>query len=405
MIAAAALALVLSACSPQVVDTTFVVSSDPELRARVGELLPELASKAGIELTRPVRVERRSREQLEAYLLTKLDQELPPEEADLLAGSYAYLGLVPEDLDLREILLSVYTEQVAGFYDPDSTALFVMDDMPVATLQTVLIHELVHAVQDQTTDLDSLTAKVRGNDRQTAAQAAIEGHATLIMMEYLAEQMRGEPVDFSQLPDFSSALRPALESMRNQYPALTSAPAIIREGLLFPYLEGASFVADLWQGNSTRPAPFGPDLPQSTEQVMDPAKARGEAYDPPTELRIVPEGRFSVAYENTLGQAELEIFLEEHLGADRRPLAVGWDGDRYALVKSEDGSEALVWASVWDHEEARTGFLEGIRPALAGMGGPTRLEAKTFFDRPGVLLTIGDNPAGVVVRVEEGVVR
>ena len=26
--------------------------------------------------------------------------------------------------------MSVYTEQVAGFYDPDSTALFVLDDQP-----------------------------------------------------------------------------------------------------------------------------------------------------------------------------------------------------------------------------------------------------------------------------------
>ena len=96
MIAAAAFALLLGACSPQVVDTSFVISSDPELKARVGELLPELADRAGIELSRPVRVERRSREQLESYLIFKLDQELPPAEADLLAGSYAYLGLVPQ---------------------------------------------------------------------------------------------------------------------------------------------------------------------------------------------------------------------------------------------------------------------------------------------------------------------
>ncbi len=206
IIATAALAFALSACGPQVQDTTFVVSSDPDLRARVAELLPDLAARAGMELVRPIRAERRSREQLESYLLFKLDQELPPDEARHLTRTYSLIGLVDEDLDLRALLVSIYKEQVAGFYDPDSTALFVMDDMPADMLESVLIHELVHAVQDQTANLDSLTAEERGNDRQAAAQSAIEGHATLIMFEYMAEQMRGEPFDISQLPDFSQAL-------------------------------------------------------------------------------------------------------------------------------------------------------------------------------------------------------
>jgi len=187
MVAAAALALVLTACTPQLQESDLVVSSDPELRARVAELLPDLAARARMELVRPVRVERRSREELVSYLDYKLDEELPPQEAGWRTKSYELLGLVPEDLDLREILLSVYTEQVAGFYDPDSTALFVMDDMAVELLEGVLVHELVHAVQDQTANLDSLTAEERGSDRVAAAQSAIEGHATLVMLEYMAQ--------------------------------------------------------------------------------------------------------------------------------------------------------------------------------------------------------------------------
>jgi hypothetical protein len=228
IIATAALALTLTACKPQVPDTTFVVSSDPELTARVSQLLPELADKAGMALIQPVRVERRTREELESYLIFKLDQDMSREKSNSLTQVYSLVGLVDEDLDLRELLVSVYQEQVAGFYDPDSTALFVMDDMPVETLESVLIHELVHAVQDQTANLDSLTAQDRGNDRQAAAQSAIEGHATLIMLEYMFEQAQEQPVDLSQLPDFSQALGPALEAMRSQYPALASAPAIVQ---------------------------------------------------------------------------------------------------------------------------------------------------------------------------------
>ena len=227
------LLLLLGACDAQErSDPTLVTSSDPELAAEVTTVLPELAERSGLTLLRPVRAELRSRDELEAFLAERLDEELPAAEAEGLRDAYAMLGLVPHDLDLRQLLLSVYGEQVAGFYDPRSKTLFVMDDQDGATRETVLVHELVHAIQDQTTRLDSITAKERGNDRQLAAQAAIEGHATLIMFEQIMTQ-QGLPMDMAAVPDFSSAIRPALEAMRSQFPALASAPPVLQESLLF----------------------------------------------------------------------------------------------------------------------------------------------------------------------------
>ena len=398
--AIAALAFALSACGPPVQDTTFVVSSDPDLRARVAELLPELAARAGMELVRPIRAERRTREELETYLLYKLDQELPPEEARNLTKTYSLIGLVDEDLDLRELLVSVYKEQVAGFYDPDSTALFVMDDMPPEMLETVLVHELVHAVQDQTANLDSLTADVRGNDRQAAAQSAIEGHATLIMFEYMAEQMGGQPFDISELPDFSQMLAPALEAMRTQYPALAAAPTIIQEDLLFPYLRGASFVAALWEAREGRPPPFGSELPQSTEQILHPTRAFGVEPDPPTDLEVTPGPGFETLYGNVFGQAEFEVLLGEHLGPEGRPLAQGWDGDRYELLRGPDGEEGLVWVSVWDSDGERDRFVDGFQPVLPRLQAPATLEAMEIIGRPGAILRV-HLPMDVSIQVQE----
>jgi hypothetical protein len=407
ILAVAALALLLSACDPQAPaylqepDTTLVVSSDPALRSRVAELLPDLVEKAGMELVRPVRVERRSRRQLEGYLMAKLDQELPPERARNMGRSYALLGLVDSDLDLRELFLSVYSEQVAGFYDPDSTALFVMDDMPVELLEPILIHELVHAVQDQTVNLDSLTAQARGNDRQAAAQAAIEGHATLVMLEYMLENLQGRPVDLSTVPDVSQVLAPALEGMGGQFPALASAPAIVRESLLFPYLQGASFVAELWKARPGRPAPFGRYLPQSTEQILDPSRLLGPEPDWPTELELVPGNGFEVLYQNTLGQMETGILLEEHLGPGSRILAQGWDGDRYLLLRDSSGEEVLLWASVWDSETERDRFADGLGGALHRFPAPAVLRKADVLGRPGVILQVGA-PAELAYQVREG---
>ncbi len=400
--AAGALAFLLSACGGQPPDTTLVISSDPALRTRVAELLPVLAERAGMELTRPIRAERRSREQLEAYLRFKLDREMPPEEARVRTRSYALLGMVPENLDLRALLLSVYTEQVAGFYDPDSTALFVMDDMPVEMLETVLVHELVHAVQDQTANLDSLTSDDRGNDRQVAAQSAIEGHATLVMFEQMAEGLRGEPVDISTLPDFSRSLRPALEAMRDQYPALASAPAIIQESLLFPYIEGASFVAASWGLAGGRPPPFGADLPQSSEQILNPGRGPMGEVDEPTELALSLPTGVEVAYENTLGEMEVRVFLDELLGEGHRELAQGWDGDRFALV-SRPGSapDGLIWASVWDSEAQRDAFVTGLQAGLGGLPVSAELVPAQVLGRPGALLRVGEG-IGVEVTVSQG---
>ncbi len=393
ILSAGALALALWACQPQVQDTSLVISSDPDLRNRVAELLPVLARRAGMELDRPIRAERRSRQELEAYLIFKLDQELPPREARVRTRSYELLGMVDPGFDLREVLLSVYTEQVAGFYDPDSTALFVMEDMPVEMLETVLVHELVHAVQDQTADLDSLTAMERGNDRQVAAQSAIEGHATLIMLEHMAETVQGEPVDLSTLPDVSAAIRPAMEAMRDQYPALASAPVLIQESLLFPYVEGASYLAELWHTSGTRPPPFGAYLPQSTEQILNPEVAPGAAEDPPTELALAVEAGVTVLYENTLGQLEVGIFLDELLGVGNRGLAQGWDGDRFLLLEGPGGEEGLLWVTVWDGARARDDFAAAVSGGLSALPLAATLESAYILGRPGTILRVGLEPS------------
>jgi hypothetical protein len=344
-----------------------VRSSDPDLAELAGALLDDLADRSGLQLREPVRLETRTRDELVSYLEFKLDEELPEDEARFTVETYALLGLVPDTLDLRAVLLSLYTEQVAGFYDPDSTALFVLDDQPAVALQGLLVHELVHAVQDQSVDLDALTDPALGNDRQTAAQAAIEGHATLVMLEYLTEQMRGAPVDLGEIPDFASTLRPALEGMSAQFPALSGAPAVIQESLLFPYLEGAGYVQDLWR-NGERMAPFGDRLPLSTEQVLT-----HDRNDGPVPLELEVEGG-RVLHEDGLGRLEVGVLLDTHLGGGRANVAEGWGGDRYVLVEG-DGASGLAWISVWDDEDSRDGFVAALAGRLSGFGGDATLEA------------------------------
>lgn len=362
-----------------------VRSSDPHLAELAGALLPDLARRSGLELHEPVRIEKRSRAELERYLRHKLDEELPEAEARAKVQSYALLGLVPDTLDLRAVLLSLYTEQVAGFYEPDSAALFVMDDQPETQLQGVLIHELVHAVQDQTVDLSALTDPDSGNDRATAAQAAIEGQATLVMLEYMMEQVRGSPVDLSQLPDFAANLRPSLEGMKSQFPALASAPRVVQESLLFPYVEGTGFVLDLWR-KGKRVAPFGPDLPRSTKQVIT-----RDLDDVPVNVHLDVQGG-RVVHEDDLGRLEAGVFMDAHAGALPDGFWKGWGGDEYALVESSGGSRGLVWVTVWDDAPSRTAFIDALKPALTGFRPGTTLKPVVVGGRPGAALRVALPP-------------
>lgn len=391
--AAAVLACLTVACEPQAQLNTLVTSSDPELARMAARLLPDLAARAGLSLTRPVRIERRTREELERYLEFKLEEELSDADAAAITATYALLGLVPADLDLKAVLKKVYLEQVAGFYDPDSTMLFVIDDQPAELQETLLVHELVHAIQDQTADLDAITDSRLGNDRRAAAQAAIEGHATLIMFEFLMERLQRSSVDVTEIPNFSDRIRPALVAAQGKSPALSAAPRIIQESLLFPYIGGASFVEALWEARPGRPAPFDEELPLSTEHILHPESFVAESRDMPTEVHLEAVNGVRPIYTDVLGEMEVRILLETHLGTESADLSAGWDGDRYALYETSDGGRSLVWVSVWDDAASRSRFVAALGPALRRLPAPTVLRATDIDGRPGAVLEIGAPPA------------
>jgi hypothetical protein len=378
---------------------TVVVSADPELRRMAGDLLPALAERSGLELREPVRVERRSRAQLEAYIVGKLDEELPAARAAGISETYELLGLVPAGFDLRSTLREVYTEQVAGFYDPDSTTLYVLDDQPPASLESLLMHELVHAVQDQWVDLAGATAPELGNDRRAAAQAAIEGHAMLVMLEHSMAVSTGAQVDVLEFPMFAGTMRPALDGIRDQYPALGGAPRIVQESLLLPYLEGAAFVQAVWLTHERR-VPLGEMLPASTEQVAQPDRFTAARPDAPTEVRLAMDADARIVLEDVLGFAETRIFLEELAGESAGIAAAGWDGDRWALVE-DGGVRGVVWALVFDTEASRDRFVSTLTPHLADLPRRATLGAMSIDGRPVAMLRVGVQP-DVEVTLEGG---
>ncbi|MGH7540585.1 MAG: hypothetical protein ACRELC_06275 [Gemmatimonadota bacterium] len=391
---------------------------DSTLATLLAEIQPRVERSSGIEATRPVDVARADADRLRAYLEAQLRSGLPPEKAEALEAAYARFGLLPDTVDLTALLGALLEEQVVGYYDPESDTLFVLDRVPAAQLAPVLAHELVHALQDQRVDLDSLrNALGDRNDPTMAAQAAIEGHATYAMIEWQLSQLSGKEADLTLLPDLGTALAGMdLSALGDAAPVevLRSAPAVVREGLLFPYIGGFTFMQRAWRAQEGRPIPFGSRLPRSTEQVLH--VERYLESDAPTNVRFdeTPPAGWTEVFANGLGEHETRIFLEEHLMEAPRAeaAATGWDGDAYRLVRGP-GGEALVWVTVWDAPEDADEFAAAARDAwtrryASPEGGDAprrpRIERTEIGGRP-VVVTLdlppgtGDSVATSLARV------
>lgn len=359
------------------------------LAAAVDSLMPRLEQLSGLKKLKPITMRQQSREELRAYIVTRLQEEMPPEELNGMRAAYAALGLIPDTLDLQKLLLDLYTEQVAGYYDPKTDAFYMVEGTPDDLLRATLAHELVHALQDQHVNLDSLISRKRGNDRQSAAQAAIEGHATLVMFALLAGA--GGNFDPSMLPAMGDQLGPMLEAQNAQFPVFRRAPRIIRETMLFPYIGGADFVQHLWRTQRFA-APLGERLPQSTEQVLHPADKFMPNADAPTEVRFAQPAPGRMLYENTLGELEIGILLNEHSGS--KAAAAGWDGDRYRLIE-ENGRQLLTWLSVWDDAASADRFAAAYRSIGGKRGRAVRADRLQVNNRAAVWIV--DAPAATDV--------
>jgi 2-amino-4-hydroxy-6-hydroxymethyldihydropteridine diphosphokinase len=344
-------------------------SAEEALRARAAELLPSVEDLSGLPAREPLRIGVRSEADLEAFLAAELAEQFDGDRIRQMMRVYARLGLVPAELELEPLLRRLLLEQVVGFYDPASDTLFVVDGVSQDLVDAVLVHEMVHALQDQYVDLDSLVEATRNsNDASMAVQAALEGHATFVMVEWMMGEQLGSSVDLTQAEPLGKTLgENPLALLGTEMPELVNAPTVIREQLMFPYVGGLDFVQARWGSAEGRVPPLGESLPVTTEQILHPGEFGSARLATPPTLdfdRDPPDG-WTVAYEDGLGEFDTRMFLREFL-TDRQladNAAAGWAGDRYRLLDGPAG-ESLVWVSRWDSEADARDFAAAAQRAF-----------------------------------------
>jgi hypothetical protein len=328
------------------------------LLAAADDITRQVAALRGLQPKAALQRGVLTRAEIGAKLKERLDKEYTPEEVKSEARVLKRLGLLPADADYGKMLLDLLMEQVAGFYDPFAGRLYIADWLPLEMQRPAMAHEIEHALQDQWFDLKRFAQPIKEDgDRQLARSALVEGDGTMVMLEFQVQAMGGM-VTSEQLGDVIAAMGKQLlsSSALNDTPLFKSAPRFLKETLMFPYLAGLNFIAQLKRSQPwTRIDEVWRAPPSTTEQVLHPEKYL--AKEPAVAIAAAPLSSLGARKElrrDVLGELEMRVLFAEAVPeAEAEKAAAGWGGDR--LVAFADPAVAtapptVISLSAWDSE-------------------------------------------------------
>ena len=358
-----AAALLLAACA-----RGKDAGSGPYAR-EVAEAIPRIEQATGLKFKTPPKVEVRTREQVRDFLLKQFDEATPTAQLAGEEKAYKLLGLIPDTMNLRAFFVRVLTEQVVGYYDPKAKTLYVVQGADEQVVGITITHELVHALQDQYVNIDSIQKSGSNNDRLAAAQALIEGEA---QFEQISIMLGGPDQIETRLPGAWDRVREEIRNRQGEMPVFATAPMVIQESLLFPYLSGAEFVRRVKEKRGSHD-PFR-DIPRSTEQILHPPSFLSTPPDEPTTVTIPSPRGATKVYENDMGEFGTRLVVYDYLrdAQTAQRAAAGWDGDRFMVVEQGSAS-GIVWAIVWDSPVDAGEFTDAmVRATMRRTGAPQR---------------------------------
>jgi len=298
---------------------------DPEVKGQLADLIVAAQEIRGLTFLAPPKVVVVSDEELEARVREKVEEESEDFPAD--EALYKLLGLLGASADLEAILVDLYGESIAGYYDGDTGEIVVpARESGFSVLQRgTLLHELVHALTDQHHGMDAEYRAMIDEDRFDEASAylsLVEGDAVLAMAEWT--QGLGQE-------DLGRFMAEAMEEQEND--PMANAPQFIAASLLFPYEAGFVFVKGLydaggWDAVDEAYATL-PDLPGSTEQVITPDDYK---LDLPKAVEAPPvtvEG-YTLEATSVWGELSFKLMFDQALAGSVSDEALdGWGGDAY----------------------------------------------------------------------------
>ena len=350
----------------------------PALAGTIREMQRTLTEIRGHSFHAAVPVATLTQEQVRRFLLERLAKDYPDDKIAAEQKAYVHFGFLKAGDVLKSLFVGLLSEQAAGFYDPDEKRLFLVAGRSFPGI--ALVHELAHALQDQTFHVGRIIDRARDNDDMLlAVQSMIEGEAMTLASAYAARRPGHE-----DLPGMEES---AGETAQPEVAQPRPVPEILQSNLMFPYTQGVTFANAVVAGGreagmKTMDGMFL-EPPESSEQILHPEKAR-EPRDRPSEFAAGMRSALADLWggagyrevkTNTLGEFNIAQLFGGRGDQRASEAASGWDADVYQIVErpGSGGDTAMLWLTVWDSpgdaEEFRDRAVEWLRSRHADASG------------------------------------
>jgi hypothetical protein len=347
-----------------------------ELFHDVDQILQFASKDTGLPIKKEVKRRLASRDEVVSYLKKTMAED---KDAQRLRRSELVLkkfGLLPRDFDLQTFLLALLREQVAGYYDPKTGIVNLLDWTDIEQQRPVLAHELTHALQDQSFGLQKwmkvgdidlgekkqvTTADIENDEVSEARQAVVEGQAMVVLIDYMLAPVGQSILESPQIAD---ALKQGMLVGTDDSVEFKNAPIFLKEELTFPYRYGLDFETELLRtgGKQKAFAAAFENPPRTTRQIMEPKTyLSGEHLEP----MLLPDfqrdfknyERFDVG---AMGEFDVSILVDQYAGREvSGNLYPHWRGGYYYAGRPKADPSAplaLLYVSRWSSPEKAADF-------------------------------------------------
>jgi hypothetical protein len=317
-----------------------------------------------------------SREEVVSYLQKNMAEGKDVQRLRRTELVLKKFGLLPKDFDLQTFLVSLLEEQVAGYYDAKTKTVNLLDWVAPDLQRPVLAHELTHALQDQSFNLDKWLKKgsedldtkkdlkpddITKDENSEARQAVTEGQAMVVLIDYMLAPMHRT---VANSPEVVQMMNDSMANGSADSKIYQTAPVFMKEALTFPYRYGVEFEAEVLrqQGKEKAFKATFENPPQTSREIMEPQTyIAGEHLAP---LALPDFKHIFKAYDRfdigAIGEFDVAVLAEQYAGLETsKRIYPNWRGGYYYSVHPKGNPGAplqLVFVSKWATPKAADQF-------------------------------------------------